>query len=162
MNKNFLFSICLLVGAFSMKGQYKNAVSFDPASFDFNLGLEYERFVFSRNSHHISLRAFAGFPSLGELSFTPGVEVLYGYGNNHRIEIGSGFSPNLKRTTTIQGDNFYSALINFRLGYAYFAKNNPMFYRVGFMPNNFVGYSPDLRSQFSWRFGFSMGIGYRF
>jgi hypothetical protein len=162
MNKNFLFSICLLVGAFSVKGQYKNAVSFDPASFDWNVGLEYERFVFSKNNHHISLRAFAGFREIRIDVFSPGIEVLYGYGNNHRIEIGSSFSPILNRVVSIEGDNLYSALISFRAGYAYFAKNNPMLYRVGLMPNNHVTYSPDLGSQYNWRFGLSIGVGYRF
>lgn len=147
-----------------MKGQYKNAVSIDPASFDASIGLEYERFVFSKNNHHISLRAFAGFQDFYFRfgAFRPGIEALYGYGNNHRIELGLGFSPTLMRFETTDGSNAYLGISTFRVGYAYFAKNNPMFYRVGLMPTARSLHITNDGTNTHWFLLSSIGIGYRF
>jgi hypothetical protein len=165
MNKNFLFSICLLVGAFSVKGQYKQSIGFN--GMYPGLSLDYERFVYAKNNHHLSWRGTVGFSvKYNDIMF--GTDFIYGFGKHHRFEASYhlGFLPN---RIINQGDDLYKPpiilLTGIRLNYAYHAKNNPMIYRIGIMPAAIFN--------FSKRFGndnrllqnsdlIYLGIGYRF
>ncbi len=165
MNKNLLFSICLLVGAFSMKGQYKQAVGFNFT--EPGLSLDYERFFYSNNNHHLSLRGGLGYSiAIGDLIF--GTDFIYGFGKHHRFEVSYylGFVPN----NIIHGfDDSYTPpswlTTGVRLNYAYHAKNNPMIYRIGVMPGAVFGFSKQSGNSSFLINGLNLlnfGVGYRF
>ncbi|MCC5916337.1 MAG: hypothetical protein JJU02_03320 [Cryomorphaceae bacterium] len=162
MTKNLFFSIIVLIASITAKAQYKNAVSVDPFSYWGTVGLEYERFVFSENNHHISVRGIFGYTiPVGKLGL--GAEVLYGFGRNHRFELGLGGNHLLGKFPGGSSENeksYYANMFSLRVGYAYFAKENPMFYRVGFMPfniNYYGGYKDNTNL-----LGLTIGVGYRF
>jgi len=156
MNKNFLFSICLLVGAFSMKGQYKNAVNLDLVSFR-SISLDYERFLYSENKHHFSMRGGLGHFGMG-IGTSFFIESNYGFGKHHRIETGIGAA---YAFGTLFDKPAQYVLASFRLNYAYFAKNNPMIYRIGWMPTFERSEVYPEGGKTHWEY-ITIGIGYRF
>ena len=156
MNKNFLFSICLLVGAFSVKGQYKNVINFDLTSFR-SISLDYERFLYSKDYHHFSMRGGIGFFAMG-IGPSTFIEANYGFGKNHRIETGIGAA---YAFGTLFDEPAQFGLLSFRVNYAYFAKNNPMIYRIGWMPTfERSDVYPGGRKTY-WDY-ITIGVGYRF
>ncbi len=165
MNKNFLFSICLLVRAFSMKGQYKQAVGAN-ATYP-GIGLDYEKFIYSKNNHHFSWRGLAGY-SLNYADLMFGSDLQYGFGKHHRFEaaLHLNFLPN--RVINPSNETYKPPRIlttGVRLNYAYYAKNNPMIYRIGIMPAAVFGFSKQFGNDNFFINDFEMiniGIGYRF
>ncbi len=154
---SLVFALALL---FSANGQYKNAVSIDPFSYS-TINLEYERFVFSKDIHHFSLKGLAGY-GIAMDGWMTGVEAVYGLGNNHRVEVGFGGT----FIYSNRSDAVYNYFIGgFRLNYAYYSKSNPLVYRIGWMPlmnHELTKNAPsEFKTNYDWN-TITIGIGYRF
>ncbi|MCC5916868.1 MAG: hypothetical protein JJU02_06020 [Cryomorphaceae bacterium] len=160
MTKNLFFIIIVLIASITAKAQYKNGISVDVLSIE-KLTLEYDYFLYSKSLHHISLRAIVGTNIPFFDKFGAGMEILYGYGNNHRVEVGTGFYHFFEEILGVP-ENYKYVVFPFRLGYAYHAKNNPMFYRAGYMPVIARLYGSSSGNNFSFFSSISLSVGYRF
>jgi hypothetical protein len=138
-------------------------MSLDFVSWSGTIGIEYENFLYSRNLHNVSARGAFGY-GIGSNDFGLGLEMTYGFGNIHRVEFGLGgyhLIANYSQNFIDVEENVRLVNLFFRTGYAYFAKENPMYYRVGFMPTFSVAYGRGVSN--SWYInGFYLGVGYRF
>lgn len=155
---SFVFAMALL---FTANGQYKNAVSIDLISFGAP-SLEYERFVYSENNHHFSVKGVMGY-SIPWSGLVTGFEAVYGFGNHHRVEVGLGGA--FLHTRFGDVDDYREIIGALRINYAYYSKSNPMIYRIGWMPQLSHRLSNDFSSDLKTFYHLNtitIGIGYRF
>ena len=159
MKKITLLTALFAIGILSAKAQYKNSVGIDLSSYHIT-SINYERFLYSENNHHFSVRGVFGY---GEAikNYGLGGELSYGYGQNHRLEVGLGSVVLLKKYDYEEDGTSVGLRAALRIGYAYYAKDNPMIYRIAWVPFSYMAIGDVNFRHYEW-IGLSLGVGYRF